>query len=314
MDKKEFLDIDKRKEDYKEIRTETFRAEEGIRAIGLIYHDHSKDKNSQENVFRLKNNIEYRLFSATHQYLLLLQELNNAENQLQRLFEKNPSYLNWRTADMTNPYFDQVENQLSSIFDSIIFHLSSVFDYLSHTICYMYFKNKQNTLYWTKLSRKVRGDFKGKYEFCETMDSIDRRFVGQLYDYRSRLLHNKRDRHLFATIMNPGESRFELKINCSAESLKKFSLVKNEKEHAEQKITLAFLASWLIKQTFIEIENLLDSIKLDLENNSYFHQNLNTQSNGGKKLMTVAINPETKFIEPSSNTIWANYKKKKGSS
>ncbi|MEO1653035.1 MAG: hypothetical protein AAFU64_05790, partial [Bacteroidota bacterium] len=75
---KQYLDIENRENDYKDIHSETFRAETGIRAIGLIYHDHSDDQKSYENVFRLKDNIEYRLFSATHQYLVFLRELNSA--------------------------------------------------------------------------------------------------------------------------------------------------------------------------------------------------------------------------------------------
>lgn len=43
-------------------------------------------KNSEENVFRLKDNIEYRLFSASHQYLLLLKELGAAELYLQNIY------------------------------------------------------------------------------------------------------------------------------------------------------------------------------------------------------------------------------------
>lgn len=312
MNQNDYLDINDRKVDYQKLHNDTFRTEEGIRAIGLIYDDHSNDKNSRENVFRLKKNIEYRLFSATHQYLMFLRELELAENHLQNLLKQNPNFVNARTSDMTNPYFDQVETRLSSIFDSIIFHLSSVFDYLSHSICYMFFDNKQKTLYWTKLSKKVRGDFKGKHIFCETMDLVDRRFVGKLYDYRSRLLHNKRDKHSFSTIVEFNKPDFRLKINCSEESLKKFNLVEKEKEHAGQKITLTFLSSWLIKQTFWEIEDLLDSIKIDLESNSHFRDNILNPKGGPNSFMSFRINPETNIAEPASLGVWNSYKNKKG--
>ncbi|MFY0602771.1 MAG: hypothetical protein JXQ93_02395 [Flavobacteriaceae bacterium] len=309
----EYLDIEDREKDYQRIFSDTFRAETGIRAIGLIYHDHSDDQKSYDNVFRLKDNIEYRLFSATHQYLVLLKELGSAENYLQKLHKDNPHYINPNSFPMGNPYFDKVERELSSVFDSIIFHLSSVFDYLSHAICYMYFKNKENTLYWTKLSRKVRGDLKGKYQFCETLDNVDRQFVGKLYDYRSRLLHNKRDKHNFASSMNLNDLSFKLKISCSEQVLKHFKLVNENKTEENQKITLTYLSSWLIKQTFAEIEKILDSIKIDLESNSKFHQNL-SKPKGDKGFMIISMNPETKFAEPMSKGIWKQYKeKKKGS-
>jgi hypothetical protein len=305
----EFLDIEDRAKDYNEIISYTHRAEIGIRAIGLIYHDHSDDKNSYENVFRLKDNIEYRLFSATHQYLLLLKELDSAENYLQRLHIENPHFINPNAFPMGNPYFDKVERELSSVFDSILFHLSSVFDYLSHAICYMYFKNKENTLYWTKLSKKVRGDLKNQFEFCKVLDDVDRKFVGRLYDYRSRLLHNKRDKHNFASSMTLNDLSFQLKISCSQEVLKHFKLVNDKKESEKQEITLAYLSSWLIKQSFEEIENILDSIKIDLESNSKFHQNL-SKPKGDTGFMIITMNPETKFAEPMSNGIWLQYKER----
>lgn len=305
-----YLDIEQREKDYKKIYSETFRTELGIRAIGLIYHDHSDDQKSEENVFRLKDNIEYRLFSATHQYLVLLKELDSAERYLQKIYKENPHYLNSNTFPFGNPYFDKVETELSSIFDSIVFHLSSVFDYLSHAICYMYFKNKEQTLYWTKLSKKVRGDLKGKYKFCEVLDNSDRLFVGKLYNYRSRLLHNKRDKHKFASNIQLNELSFELKIACSDISLKHFDLIEKEKENEQDVITLSYLSSWLIKQTFKEIETILDTIKIDLENNSNFWKNL-SKPKGDKGFMFVTMNPDTKFAEPASNGLWKEYKDKK---
>ena len=314
MTNSEFLDIEDRAVDYQEVYSETMRAEKGVRAIALMYHDHSNDQNSKENVFRLKTNIEYRLFSATHQYLVLLRELESAETTLKEKFNENPKFMDIRTGNMTNPYFDKIETQLSSIFDSIIFHISSVFDYLSHSICYMYFDNKQKTLYWTKLSKKVRGDFKGKYKFCEKLDQIDRKFVGKLYDYRSRLLHNKRDKHFFDGLVELNGGDFKLKINCSDESLKKFQLVNEDKLDSGQKITLTYLASWLLKKTFSEMESLFDSVKEDLESNSHFHTNITNPKGGKNSFNIISINPETKFAEPVSQGIWNEYKKEKGSS
>jgi len=305
-----FLDIENREEDFKKIKSETYRAELGIRSIGLIYHDHSADQKSYDNVFRLKENIEYRLFAATHQYLIFLRELGHAELFLQDLYKKNLSYINPNTFPLGNPFFETTETELSSIFDSIIFHLSSVFDYLSHAICYIYFTNKEETLYWTKLSKKVRGDLKGKFNFCITHDEIDRRFVGHLYDYRSRLLHHKRDNHSFVSQMKLHDLSFKLKISCSDTVLKHFSLV-SEDNTENKTITLTYLSSWLIKRSFIEIENILDAIKIDLEKDSHFHQNLiKPKDNRGFNL--ILVNPETNFAEPMSGGLWKEYKGKKG--
>lgn len=310
----DYIDIEDRRKDYDFIQSQTFRAELGIRAIGFMYHDHSDDIKSYENVLRLKDNIEYRLFAASHQYSVFLRELTAAEEYLQILYTKNPHYAVPGTFPFKNPFLDKIETELSSIFDSIIFHLSSVFDYLSHAICYMYFTQKQNTLYWTKLSKKVRGDFKDKFFFCDVLDKIDRRFVGHLYDYRSRLLHNKRDQHKMAGVTNFSNSGIEVNVQilCSEASLKHFSLVTQNAEE-NKKITLAYLSSWLIRQTFIEIENLLDAIREDLKNNSSFHKNFyRAKPHGDKPGFVVALSePGSMFAKPVSDGLWNQYKREK---
>jgi hypothetical protein len=65
------IDIDNRQVDYEFILKETFRMELGIRAIAIMYDDHSNDKKSYENILILKDNIKYRLFSASYQYLII---------------------------------------------------------------------------------------------------------------------------------------------------------------------------------------------------------------------------------------------------
>jgi hypothetical protein len=94
--------------------------------------------------------------------------------------------------------------------------------------------------------------------------------------------------------------------------LKHFSLVKEEIGE-DRTVTLTYLASWLIRQTFKEIETILDSIKLDLHEESQFHKNLKRPKNK-EGFMIVSRNPETRFVEPVSNGFWNEYKNKKSNS
>ena len=64
------IDIEDRNSDYKEIEKQSWRVEHGIRAICVMYDDHSSDKNSQKEIFILKENVHYRIFSLTYQYLV----------------------------------------------------------------------------------------------------------------------------------------------------------------------------------------------------------------------------------------------------
>jgi hypothetical protein len=308
-----FIDIIARQADYDLINKETWRTEVGLRATAFMYDDHSNDRNSHDNIVLLKDNIEYRLFSATHQYLLFLKETSAAEAYLQKLFRENPDYVN--AFPFGNPYFEKIEIELSSIFDNIIFQVSSIFDYLSHIICYILFTNKSNTFYWTKLAKASRGQNQEftNVDMKKIIDDIDRRFVGRLYDYRSRLLHNKRDRHQFGGTTTLGEFRFKLQFAPSDLALKHFKLIADDIPSGKTP-TLTYLASWILKRTFKEIEDILDGLAIEIKKDSSFQKNLRQPKKGDNALLLVSFNPDTKFLEPASDKLWQQYKNdKKGS-
>lgn len=300
----EYLDVIDRKEDHRLIYDQTCRAELGIRAIATMYHEHSEDQNSYENIFKLKDNIEYRLFSAAHQYLILLQELRNAEIYLEKIYLKDPLNISTQRFLFSNPYFDKSELEISSVFDSLIFHITSAYDYLSHALCYMYFKNKQETQDWKKLANIARGEFKGKFKFCEKLDSIDRSSFAKLNEYRSRLIHKNRDKHSFSGSLDMIKVKMKVFLFPSEYARKTFK--KLSLENQDKKFTLAYLASWLIKDCFQNIEEILTAVKEDLETNSRFYQNMGTPK-FQKTLILGSINSSNNSFEPVSKKLWDQY-------
>ena len=307
MVKEEIANIDDRSADHKIVNSLVWNAEAGIRAIWLMYDDHSTDKNSKENVFILKENMQYRLFATTHQYLLMIRELNLAELRLHEMHKQDPQMFN--AFPLGNPHYDQIEVELSSIFDNIIFNLSSVFDYLSHMICYISRTDKSKTLYWTKLAKLCRDyktDFEGQ-KVREIIDVVDRSFVGKLYDYRSRLLHNKRDKHQFTTTVsfsNQKSFEFDIKILSSNTSRQHFKVIKEL--IGEKTPTILFMSSYLIKKTFDVIEKVLTEIKDEIKSKSNFYNNLRNPKDK-KGLMFAIADPKTNMAKPVSDVIWEEY-------
>lgn len=273
-----------------------------------MYDDHSSDKNSKENIFVLKDNVHYRIFSLVHQYLVFLRELKAAENYLQHLHKKDPHLFN--AFPMENPYFDKIELEISSVFDNLVFQLSSVFDYLSHLICYICKKDKSKTLYWTKLAASAYGQNNefSDLEIRKIITDLDGSFVGRLYDYRSRLLHNKKDKHTFTTNVKLANFNFDVKVLASEASLKHFKGIRED--FADGDITLTFLSSWLIKKSFIDLEKILDALRIEIIRNSAFHFNLRNpkQENG---FIVVSVDPQTNAAKPVSDALWEEYRNKK---
>lgn len=306
--KGKIINIEHRGADYEAINKLSYRAELGIRAICVMYDDHSLDRNSNKNAFLHKDNIHYRLFSLTHQYLVFLRELSNSEHYLKQLHTQDPK--KFFAYPLGNPYFDKVELELSSVFDNIVFQVSSVFDYLSHLICYICKTDKTRTVYWTRLASSAHGDTNefSLLKIKNVIKEVDKIFVGRLYDYRSRLLHNKRDKHIFTTSVNFSNLEFNVKVLSSDIALSNFKLIRTI--YPTESITLTFLSSWLIKQSFIEIEKLLDALREEILKDSNFEQNLNSPKSA-IGFMGIYMDPETKFAKPVSDMLWKQYKEGK---
>ena len=299
------IDIIDRKVDFNEVKNQSIRAEHGIRSICVMYDEHSSDKNSKENIFILKENVHYRVFSLVHQYYIFLTQLDFHEENLQQIYQKNPHFVT--AFPLGNPYFTDVDLEMSSVFDNVIFQISSVYDYLSHLICYICKTNKSDSLYWTKLAKAASGqnnDF-SNLEIRKTISELNKDFVARLYDYRSRLLHNKKDEHVFNGNMKLHDFNFDLKILASDTAIRHFKGIR--KIYPNEKITLSFLTSWIIRKTFIDIERVLDALREEIMSKSNFYNNLKIpKSETG--LMFFHLDPLTNIGTPSSDGLWKKYK------
>jgi hypothetical protein len=146
-------------------------------------------------------------------------------------------------------------------------------------------------------------------EIKKTIDDVDRRFVCNLYNYRSRLLHNVRDKHKSEVILQSNGNFFFVQITPSATALKHFKEVL-KKDDPPFSVTLTYLSSWLIKKAFIELEKVLDALSVEIKKNSHFQKNIRQPKRGKDSFMIVSVNDVTRFAEPISNDLWKQYKAK----
>lgn len=270
-----------------------------------MYDDHSNDKHSNEKIFPLKDNVHYRLFSLIHQYLIFLRELGTAERHLENLHKEDPQLLT--RFILGNPHFEKVELELSSVFDSLVFQLSSTYDYISHLTCYICKSDKTKSLDWDSLASACNGkgnDFT-ELKIKNTIKTINSEFAQNLFNYRSRLIHRLKDQHTFNGTVNLSTSKFDLKIRTSEVAVRHFKAIR--KEYPTEQFTVAFLCSWLVRRTFVDIETILDGLRNEILATSNFYANIAKpkRENG---LMHANMNPVTKMLEPTSEGLWKMYK------
>jgi len=299
------LDIQDRQQSFDLLNKIVKRVEFGIRAVSIMYDEHSDDQFAKDNIYRLKDNIFYRMQLILVQYRILIQEFYRNEHILNEFNKKKPGSL---LLEGFNPHLYSTTLDITSVFDSIIFQMVSVFDYFSHYISYVILKNKQNTLYWTKLAKASYGKDNeiSKLQINEVIKSVDNKFVGRLYDYRSNLIHNKLDSPISIVSIPMGEKeRVELKISISNELQKKFKsyfydpTIKN--------ITVLYFTEFLIKETSTIIESILSGLVVEIKSQSHYDQNLTS----GRKLMMGYANPDSKTYMRLSDKLWIDYLKDK---
>ena len=299
-------DIENRQASYDKLREFSNWFELGIRAISVMYDEHSDDQLSKDNIFRLKDNIHYRIISAIHMYGLLLNEIGRAEQFCEKSENKKVTDRSTFSASM---YLELFEMEHSAIFDAVIFNIVSAIDYISHIICYICKKQKSETLYWTKLAKSVRdpNNELSKFKCAQSIDAADKRFIGKLYDYRSTLIHKKRERHSASMNHNLMSGKFQIKIMLTSTEMRDFKLI-FEDHSKDHKFTLPYLAEWIILKVGMFFKEIFTDLKIDITENSHYHDNIRG-ANGKGDLVLMYVDPNTNIGYPFSKKLWEQFLK-----
>lgn len=145
-----------------------------------------------------------------------------------------------------------------------------------------------------------------KLKIKETIDRVDKTFASRLYKYRSRLLHDKRDRHDFNLCVVVPFETLRVKILSSDSALKLFKGI-CEDYGGYENYTLNILSYWLIVTTLKKIDEILSALVVEIKNNSSYHKNLVTPKST-KSLVILSYDSNTHLATPQSEIMWYDYK------
>lgn len=233
-------------------------------ALAMDYKHHIDRSFKEQKIYTLRDNIEYRLFSANFHLELLFNHIRLVEKQI----HQGMKWENKNTIPIMS-YFELFRQQITSLFDSFIYHTVSVFDYLGSLTNYISSTQKEKTLMWTQLAKSVRdkNNSFSKAKYSKLIDQIDRTFVCKLYDYRADLIHRRADFGGFNVTQKFGNTEDVISTFYAGDKLIR-SFPELKKHSIENDITLRFASVWILKETINNITDILFSLKEEIESNS----------------------------------------------
>lgn len=301
---KDIIDLADRAQAFKKTDDRLECLREGFYGLAMDYGFHIENTwGGQHKIFELRDNVVYRFFSSLFHCQLLLKQHYVIEQRLSDIYKKNPERIT-NSVYPKNPNFEYAEKEISAIFDSIVFHLSSIYDYMSILLNFICSKDKDQTPKWTQISKSARDpkNALNTNDISKIIDKLDREFVIKLYDYRSEIIHRKRDTNEYAFGLKIDTGQFTVRFICSDKSRKAFKLF-GEKE---LDYTVSYFSMWLINKTADSIAEILLGLKKEVENNSEFPQH--TFKDGSKPFIVYA-DPETNTAKSPSVPSWEKFKK-----
>ena len=259
MKEKQIKDIVNLDEEFIELNSRLKILDDRFKALAMDYREYIDNNFKNENIYNVRDMINYRLFASIFHLKLLLKQVDMLQQKPED-FISNPF--------MHDSSFSIFIKELNSLLDSFVYHITSVFDYMSTLFKIVSDKNKDGYITWNKLFSSVTGkgnDYFNK-SYVETVKSIHNGFVSKLYKYRSDSIHKKPD-----YIGNINSIKFGKEGGLSTTIVAGKQLVRGFKElkalDKKFNMTLSYISVWMINQTIDKITDLLFALKHEIELN-----------------------------------------------
>jgi len=235
-------------------------------ALAMDYQFYKNKSFMQQDIYKLRDEVHYRFKSVRVQVQVLFRHQQQINEHLDNVYKKNREEI-FKDYWPSHPLFDQAQEEISCLFDSFIYHLTSIFDYIGNLTNYMFGKNTQQAMNWNGLAKSTR-DSENEFSlksFANTIKGIDNQFVTKLYKHRSTLIHERID--IFGSIKytTKNQETFFCKFISTQSFNKHFSELKILGK--EKYITIDYVIFWLFRQTSNYINQILFSLKKELELN-----------------------------------------------
>lgn len=172
------------------------------------------------------------------------------------LIKKHQEIINYQYEHFSEKAFNDIlliieyKEQIHFLFDDIIFNSCSFFDYLANLIGFMYLGKNSMNIKWNGIAKAMmdKNNPISKTKLGPLVVSNHKDLITHLYDYRSRLIHKKRDLAGGGVTLYPNED--SVKIDFEVEPPEKFvKMIKMLEEDLKGKFDIIDTSLWLINKS-----------------------------------------------------------------
>lgn len=269
MSTKEVLDIENLQVEFENLKQRNRIISDRFYALCLDFK-YNSPKEFQNLLLKSSNDIFYRINSVNFHIRLLLDYSEAKPKSGHELIDiAKPANLD--EPILNNSHVKKIFNfstqEASSLFDSVIYHITTLFDYMGSMINLIYnlTGTKEESLKWSSLNRTSRDSNKKFHNLNagKIVRDLNNDFVEPLYKHRSTLIHNRSDICSISMTLRNQEPSLIFRFMSTPLLCKSFYPLR--KLNIGNDLTLRYSVFWIINRTFDAINEILFSIKKDLD-------------------------------------------------
>lgn len=260
-------DIENPIEEFEKLTKRFKLLQDRLLAVAMDYKFYIKgDFSANDEIYELRDNVLYRLFSARFHLQLLLEHHHRIEISLEDLYKKEPKEF-FDIGFKLSSIKEGATKEVYSLFDSMIYHLSSIFDYLAKLISFIHGQDPMINPKWNKLiqDRNIESNCFCSSEVLSIIQKSDKDFVYPLIKHRSELIHTKGDMGGFHIKFNLSGSKFKTNCFATKQFIKQFPRIVLINENYD--FTIKYSALWLIDNTIKTTTEILFGLSDDMKRN-----------------------------------------------
>jgi hypothetical protein len=255
------LDIESPKESLNELKDKFLRLHNRFIAIAMDYKFYINPNISDQEIYKLRDNVIFRLESARFHFQLLLEHHYHVEQNIKKIHNSQHPVFNG--GPELQLYQMKATEEIYSLFDSLVYHLCSNFDYLFRLINFIHGKKDLAQPKWNlfKSDKNIKSNIYCSKELIEALDILDQKFVYPLIKHRSFLIHNEYAIGGYQIVLNNLKTRFLITDRLKSH----FPELKTE--FGDEEMSINYAAKWLIDKTFETITEVLFEVRDDIIRN-----------------------------------------------